>query len=595
MKLIHRLKHQTRHRFVLWFIVALVGVGLVAACGPKTTTPYGESPTSPVANPTGQAITAAPGDSTLRLLYWQAPTTLNPHLSTGIKDREASSLILEPLAAFDENEALEPILAAEIPSLDNGGLSQDNRTVTWKLRQGVKWSDGTPFTAEDVIFTYDFISNPDTGSTSAEFYGGIDTVEAIDPQTARITFSQPTASWSQAFVGTSGMILPKHIFQEHVGAKARSAPGNTQPVGTGPYRATEFKAGNIIIYEPNPNFRGDQPFFDRIELKGGGDAVSAGRAVLQTGGADFGWNIQAEPAVIQSLEAGGKGRMEYVFKPLMERILINFSDPNQDVDGQRSHADTSHPFLTDKRVRQAISLAIDRDTIVKQLYGPAGQVATNFIVAPQKYVSPNTRYEFNLDKAKALLDEAGWVDSNGNGIRDQNGVEMNLLFQTSVNPVRQKTQEVVKQNLAALGMQVELKSVDPSIYFGDPANPDSANTFYADLQMFAFDSETPEPDSYMNLYACEAIAQKENQWSKENISRYCNSEYDQLLTQLRSELDPDKRQQFFIQMNDLLIEDVAVIPLVHRSDALAISNSLSNVEFSPWSASTWRVNGWGRQ
>jgi peptide/nickel transport system substrate-binding protein len=595
MKLIHHLKYRIPHRFVLWFFAALMAVGLVAACGPQTTTPYGES-TSSVTNPTEQSTaTAATGGSTLRLLYWQAPTTLNPHLSTGIKDREASSLILEPLAAFDENEALEPILAAEIPSLENGGLGQDNRSVTWKLREGVKWSDGTPFTAEDVVFTYEFISNPDTGSTSAEFYGGIDRVEAIDPQTVRITFSQPTSSWSQSFVGGSGMILPKHIFQEHVGAKARSAPGNTQPVGTGPYRATEFKAGDIIIYEPNLNFRGDKPYFDRVELKGGGDAVSAGRAVLQTGGADFGWNIQAEPAVIQGLEAGGKGKMEYIFKPLMERILINFSDPNQEVDGQRSHAQTKHPFLTDKRVRQAISLAIDRDTIVKQLYGQAGQVATNFIVAPSKYVSPNTRYEFSLDQAKALLDEAGWVDSNGNGIRDKNGVEMSLLFQTSVNPVRQKTQEIMKQNLSELGMQVELKSTDPSIYFGDPSNPDSSSTFYADLQMFAFDSETPEPDSYMMLYACDAIAQKENQWSKENISRYCNPDYDQLLAQLNRELDPDRRQQLFIQMNDLLIEDVALIPLVHRSDPLAVSHSLSNLEFSPWAASTWRVNGWGRQ
>lgn len=588
--MIRTLQRLLRKPFLLWFAASAISLWLFAACGPQTTTPYGESPAADTAASPTEA-----GNTTLRMLYWQAPTTLNPHLSTGIKDNEASHIVLEPLAAYNEAEELVPILAAEIPTKENGGISEDDRVITWKLKEGVTWSDGEPFTAEDVAFTYEFISNPDTGSTSSEFYGGIDSVEAVDDQTVQITFSQPTPAWTQPFIGTSGMILPQHVFQDYIGAQARSAPGNTKPVGTGPYQVVDFKSGDIIVYEPNPSFRGDPPYFQRIELKGGGDAVSAARAVLQTGGADYAWNIQAEPAVIQQLEAGGKGKMTYVFKPLMERILINFSDPNKEIDGQRSNVKQPHPFLSEKPVRQAISMAIDRDTITEQLYGEAGKVATNFIVAPDKYTSSNTSYEFDLDKAAALLDQAGWVDSNGNGIRDKNGVEMTLLFQSSVNPVRQKTQEIVKQNLESLGMQVELKSVDPSIFFGDPANPDSTNAFYADLQMFAFDSETPEPDSYMKLYSCNEIAQKENQWSKENLSRYCNPQYDALLEELNQELDPDRRKEIFVEMNDLLIEDVALIPLVHRSDPLAISNTLSDIEFSPWDASTWKLNAWGRQ
>ena len=190
----------------------------------------------------------------LKLLYWQAPTTLNPHLSPGTKDREAASLILEPLAAYNEAEELEPILAAEIPTLENGGISADNTTVTWKLKEGVKWSDGEPFTAEDVVFTYQFITNGEVGATSGEFYGEVQSVEAVDDLTVKITFNRATPTPMNPFVGGSGMILPEHLFKDFLGAQARSAPGNTAPVGTNAFQVKEFKPprGDTIIYEPNP-------------------------------------------------------------------------------------------------------------------------------------------------------------------------------------------------------------------------------------------------------------------------------------------------------------------------------------------------------
>lgn len=547
-------------------------------------------------NSSTSTTTASSSDSSeLKLLYWQSPTTLNPHLSNGTKDREAASLVYEPLAAYDAEENLIPILAEEIPTQANGGISEDNTSITWKLKEGVLWSDGEPFTAEDVVFTHQFITDPATGATSLEFYGEVASVEAVDDLTVRVNFNQPTPAPYSPFVGGSGVIIPEHVFGDYVGASARSAPGNTAPVGTNAFQVRDFRPGDTIIYEPNPNFRGEPAAFTTVELKGGGDAVSAARAVLQTQEADYAWNIQAEPSVIQDLETGGNGSMEYVFKPLMERIYINFSDPNTEVDGQTSQKDTPHPFLAEKPVREAISLAIDRDTIVDLLYGEAGTVATNFLVAPEKYASSGTSYEFDLEQAASLLDEAGWRDTNNNGVRDKDGVEMNILFSSSVNPVRQRTQEIIKQNLESIGMSVELESVEPGVYFGDPTNPDSVYQFNSDLQLFAFDSETPEPDSYMELYSCDQIAQRENQWSKENSSRYCNPEYDALLTQLRQETSQDRRRDLFIQMNDLLVEDVALIPLVRRSDAYAVSNSLTNLEFTPWAASTWKLNDWGRQ
>ncbi|NMG06429.1 peptide ABC transporter substrate-binding protein [Brasilonema sp. UFV-L1] len=542
--------------------------------------------------------TSSSSGDKLRLLYWQAPTILNSHLSQGDKDLHASRVTYEPLASYDKQSKLIPFLAAEIPSLENGGLAKDGKSVTWKLKQGIKWSDGQSFTAKDVVFTYKFISNPAVASTSMAYYETVKNVEAVDDNTVKITFKSANPSWSLPFVGQNGLILPRHIFEKYNGSNVREAPANLAPVGTGPYRVVEFKPGDIVIYEANPFFRdANQLFFKRVELKGGGDATSAARAVLQTGDADFVWNPQVEASILKQLEAAGKGKVDTVFGGYAERIFLNQTDPNKATkDGERSSLQFPHPFLSDKKVRQAFNYAIDRDTINRQLYGATGRATSNTLVGPDIYNSPNTKYEFDLKKAAALLDEAGWKDSNGNGIRDKNGVEMSLVFQTAVNPLRQKTQEIIKQALTSIGVKVELKSIDPSIYFSsDPANPDTVNHFYADIQMFTNGNENPDPGAYMKEWTCDEIPQKKNNWSRRNYSRYCNPEYDKLWKQSATELNPEKRRQLFIQMNDLLIKDAIVIPLVARAKVNGSSNRLAGVDVTPWDAETWNIKDWRRK
>ncbi|NES83381.1 MAG: peptide ABC transporter substrate-binding protein [Moorea sp. SIO2B7] len=545
-------------------------------------------------NPQSQPTTQSSND-VLKLLYWQAPTILNSHLSNGFKDSEASRITLEPLASYDKNGELIPFLAAEVPTLENGGIAKDGKSVTWKLKQGIKWSDGTPFTAADVVFTYQFITNPKVAAISAGVYDTVETVEAIDDYTVKVNFKEVDPAWSRPFVGVPGMILPRHKFEQYNGSNAREATANLKPVGTGPYLAVEFKPGDTVVYEPNPNYReAGKPFFKRVELKGGGDSASAARAVLQTGDADFAWNIQVEPQVLQQLEAAGKGKVVSIFGPQVERILLNQTDPNKaTAEGERSSVKFPHPFFTDKKVRKAFNLAIDRETIAKQLYGATGKATTNFLVSPNNYNSPNTSYEFNLKEAAALLDEAGWVDTNGNGIRDKNGVEMKLVFQTSVNPVRQKTQQIIKQALKSLGVDVELKSIDASIFFsGDPANTDTVGHFYADLQMFTTSNGSPDPGNYMKRYTCSEIAKGANNWSKDNYSRYCNPDYDSLWEKSTKELDPEKRRQMFIEMNDMLVNDVIVMPIVHRADVVGVSNKIVGVELTPWDRNTWNIADW---
>ena len=571
----------------------LVLAALISSCAPATVPPAttGEQASS------APAATGRGAGDTLRLIWWQAPTILNPHLATGGKDTDASRIVYEPLASYNAAGELVPFLAAEIPSLENGGVAADGKSVTWKLRVDVKWADGEPFTAADVKFTYDYIADPATGATSGSAYSGIERVEVIDPTTVKVSFKEVTPVWARPFVGANGPIIPQHIFKDFIGAKSSEAPANLQPVGTGAYQVVEFKPGDIIVLEPNPNFReADKPYFSRVELKGGGDATSAARAVLQTGDADYAWNLQVEAQVLDQLAKEGQGYLLLNPGGNSERIELNRADPNQEIDGERASVQSPHPFFTDLKVRQAFSLAVDRQTIVDQLYGPAGQVTSNAVVAPPNVVSPNTSFEFNLEKAAALLDEAGWTDSDGDGVREKDGVKLQILFQSSVNPVRQKTQEIIKQSLESIGFGVELKSVDSTVFFNnDPANPDTFKHFYADAQLYTTGSSSPDPVDYLEDFTCAEIVTKANEWSKGNLTRWCDPAYDALVLQAKTELDPAKRQAIYIQLNDLLINDVVIIPVVHRTFPNGVSNTLDGVVLTPWDSQLWLLKDWVRK
>lgn len=581
--------------FSVRFLSLLILVAaVVSGCAPQAAAPgTGNSAPSSAA----PAATGRGAGDTLRLIWWQAPTILNPHLATGGKDTDASRVTYEPLASYDAAGALVPFLAAEIPSLENGAVAADGKSVTWKLKADVKWSDGEPFTADDVKFTYEYIADPATGATSGSSYSNVESVEVIDPTTVKVNFKEATPVWARPFVGVNGQIIPKHIFQDYIGVKASEAPANLKPVGTGAYQVVEFKPGDIIVFEPNPNFReSDKPYFRRVELKGGGDATSAARAVLQTGDADYAWNLQVEAQVLEQLAQAGKGTLLLNPGGNSERIELNRADPNQEIDGERASVKAPHPFFSDVTVRQAFSLAVDRKTIVEQLYGPAGQVTSNAVVAPANVVSPNTSWEFNLEKAAALLDEAGWQDSDGDGVREKDGVKLQILFQSSVNPVRQKTQEIIKQALESIGFGVELKSVDSTVFFNnDPANPDTFKHFYADAQLYTTGSSSPDPGDYLEDFTCAEIVSKANEWAKGNLTRWCDPEYDALVAQAKTELDPAKRQAIYIQLNDILINDIVLIPVVHRTFPNGVSTTLDNVVLTPWDSQLWLLKDWARK
>ncbi len=530
---------------------------------------------------------------TLRLLYSRSAVTLNPHLATGFQDFEAARLVYEPLASYNQAGELVPILARDIPIQANGGVAENGGTVTWELRPEVTWSDGKAFTADDVVFTFEFIHNPEVAAVTAQYYETVKQVEALDDHRVRITFNQPDPAWATIFTGQTGLILPRHIFAAYNNRQARAASPNLQPVGTGPYQVVGFQTGTIV-FEPNPTHWGGKPGFKRVEWLGGMAPYAAARDVLRAGVADVAPNLQVEASGLQDLEKDAKGHVVNLFGAQVERIMVNFANPfAQTEQGERSSAAIPHPYFSDWRVRQAVNLAIDRDTISRDLYGEAGQPTAQLLVEPDRYRAPNLTYEYNLTKARTLLDRSGWVDSDGDGIRDKDGVPMEVLFQAPINPVRQRTQAIVSDRLKELGMDVKIARIRVDEFFS--ANPKDSNTlnhFYADLQLYSTGNESPDPTTYMGWWTCAKIASLANQWQEPNNARYCSADYDRLWNQARVELDPERRIQLFQQMNQLLTRDVAVIPVVHRAMVNAVSDRLTGVEFTPWDASTWKIKDW---
>jgi len=537
------------------------------------------------------APTKAGGGGTLKLLWWQGPTLLNPHFAVGTKDQDGSRIFYEPLAGWDPDGNLLPILAAEIPSVEAGTVDKDLMWVVWKLKQGVKWHDGTPFTADDCVFNWQYASDPATAATTTGVYKDIK-VSKVDDYTVKIDFAKATPFWADAFVSVRGLIVPKHLFETFKGANSREAPTNLSPVGTGPYLYVDFKPGDLVRGKINPNYHTEKrPYFDAIEMKGGGDAVSAARAVLQTGEYDFAWNMQVEDELLKRLEDGGKGHAVIFASGNIEHIELNNTDPNKEVDGERSSVTTTHPFLGDPAVRQALNLLVDRQSVEKFIYGRTGAATANFVNNPQQFVSKNTSFDFNVAKATDLLDKAGWK-LGSDGIREKDGVKLKLVYQTSINAPRQKTQEIVKQACQKAGIDLELKTVPASVFFSsDVGNPDTYTKFYADMQMFTTTMTQPDPGDFMRQFLSSEVASKDNKWQGRNITRWKNADYDAAYETAGHETDPVKRAALFIKMNDLVIKNIVVIPVVYRPSVAAVASKL-HVRLSGWDSYIGDLHNW---
>ncbi|MCM2560832.1 peptide ABC transporter substrate-binding protein [Lutimaribacter sp. EGI FJ00015] len=539
-------------------------------------------------------------DGQLNILYWQAPSIMNPYLSGGTKDLEASSIVIEPLGRYDENGTLLPWLAEEIPTVENGGVSEDLTSITWKLKEGLKWSDGTPVTSEDVVFTAEYCMHPEGGCAQLAKFEGVKSVEAMDDLTVKVSFNEPRPFPYGPFMGAQSPIIQKAQFQDCLGPKApECTDANFMPIGTGPFVVDEFKPNDVIQLSANENYRDpNKPAFAAVNFKGGGDATSAGRAVLETGEYDYAWNLQLAPDVLAKMESAGQGTLEVGFGTLVERIMVNMTDPDPNLPAdERSTAAHPHPFLTDINVRKALSLAIDRVLLTEIGYGQAGRPTCDLVPAPEIYATGRTDCHVqDIEGAKALLDEAGWVDSDGDGVREKDGVRLSMLFQTSTNAVRQDFQALIKQWWSEIGVETELRNVNASVFFGgDPGSPDTFQKFYADVEMYANNFDGTDPESYMAAQTCAKAPRPATQWQGENISRICVTEYDEMVAELGRTGELEERAALVRELQAMIINDgYMILPLVDRGRVSARSNTLGGVVLNTWDSELWNVADWHR-
>lgn len=588
-------------------VLAVLGGILLAACGPQTVA-------TPTQNAPEEVIPTEVPPNVLTIFHPESPDTFNIHLSRSIKNLEPARIVYEPLAAFDKDGQLVPILADGIPTLENGQRAADGKSIIWKLRAGVTWSDGERFTADDVVFTYSYITDPNVKAATLPIYAQVASVTAEDDLTVKIVFKDANPAWALPFVGNGGVIFPRHIYEKYSGKNAADAPANLMPVGTGPYIVKEpgIKPQEVlllgsqvvkttkIVFEPNPNYRDKNAvFFQRIVWRGGGTVDEAARLLFKEGSLDMVYVLDtANPATLAELtQYKNNGKVVSAFGSIILRILLNRTDPNKaDENGEYSSINVPHPLLSDKKFRQALAYAANRNSIA-QLFGETGRPTNLNLIAPPQYQSTNVFYEYNLEKAKAVLDEAGYLDKDGDGFREKDGVNIKLVFQSLPDASLQQTQKIIQRDLREIGIDTELRTTDASILVGPGlANPDSAYRFNSDMTMFQIRSQSPDPSFYMAYWKCSSRPQKANDWKAGlNFERWCDPKYDELLQQANLELDTAKRTELFKQLNDMLVEDVAMIPLVWRANALGISQKLAGLDPTPWDSNTWNIQSWSFQ
>lgn len=551
---------------------------------------------------------AASGDAgtggNLLLLQWQAPSLANPYLSGGSKDVLAASLVLEPLARIDPSGSVVPTLATEVPTVANGGVSEDLTTITWTLQDGLVWADGSAVTSEDVVFSWEYCVNETTGCTSLDNFAGVTNVVADDATTVTVTFDSPTPYPYLPFVGPQAVIIQKAQFADCIGEAAVTCTDqNFQPIGTGPFTITELRAEDTVLYAYNENYRGvseGKPFFGTVEIKGGGDAESAARSVLEIGEADYAWNLQVPPEILGPMEAAGNGTVKVGFTSQVEHIHLNQTNPESDGGSDYNGGNNQHPILFENPVLQeALSLAINRDELVAVGYGANGIPTCNMWNVPG-FNSTNNDDCLIQDVAKAneLLDGIGYLDTDDDGVREtDDGLPLEFTYVTSVNGVRQSNQELIKGYWADIGVDVNMLAEDGSLFFDGTAET-SIWRFPSDMEMFTNLPSSPDPFAYMVSWSTESIPESANGWSGSNFSRMSSPELDAALEELSSTpLDDPGYTDLVIQVNDIISSEFgATIPLIHRGSVVAVKNGVvGQGELNAWDSQYWNIQDWSRE
>jgi peptide/nickel transport system substrate-binding protein len=607
----------TRTRLLaLLAVLAMVA----AACGGGT----GDDTTTTAAPGDDEVTTTATGDTTettappaggnageggnLLLLQWQAPSQANPYLSTGTKDIQAGSLVLEPLAEYNPAGELVPALATELPTVENGGISEDLTSITWTFEEGILWADGSPLTADDFVFTWEYCIDEETGCISPAFEN-VTEVAAVDDTTVQITFDGPTPWPYVPFVGATDPVIQQAQFADCVGAAATGCTEqNFSPVGTGPFVVTELRPEDTVQYEMNPNYRkipDGKPFFGTAEIKGGGDAEATARSVLEIGEADYAWNLQVAPEILEPMEAAGNGTILVGFNTSVEHLNLNQTDPDADPiseyqgDPLAPTGGTNPFFYQNQVVHDALSMAINRDEMVAVAYGPAGEPTCNIWPVPGDALSTTNDWCLtqDIEAANALLEDNGYVDTDGDGVRETpDGLPMEFEVVTSTNAVRQSEQDLIAVYWEQIGVATSMRNEDASLFFdGTAASDASIWKFFTDIELYTDSAVGSDAQGYFASRLASEIPTSANSYGGGNVVRFADQRYEDTFQELsQASLEDPNRNELIKQLNDLYVE-YSVIPLVNRGSVSAFANSLSGYgDINGWDTEFWNIEDWVR-
>jgi peptide/nickel transport system substrate-binding protein len=544
-------------------VVLMVTSLFLSSCGGAKTTPVATVPSAAATQPpatTTQPPAAAKKVATL--IYTQEFDSLSPLYSSMWFAWTTWQIYEHWPWEFDENNEPFPVLVKEIPSVENGGVSTDGRVITMHLRSDIKWSDNTPVNADDFIFTWKMAVSPQNAVASVYPYDKIESVTAPDPQTVLVTFTDPFAPWlANLWHG----ILPAHILQSVFDSEGTidNADWVKKPtVGFGPYLFVEWESGSFARFVRNDNYWGTPAKIDEIFIRFVPDdaaqvnALKAGDADLGTFIAysdvptlkDAGLNLMIEPS----------GYSEWLF------FLVN--------------KDKGHPAFLDVNVRKAFAMAIDRDSINRDLHFGLTRTPASFWDALPFYNDPPlSPYPYDPAEAKRLLDQAGWVDSNGDGIREKDGVALELDHATTIRKDRQDVQAVMQQQLAEVGIKLNIASVDDTLYFASYAEGGPAAKGEYDIMEWSDGPLFPDPDLY--YWLCSEIPTDEYP-TGENWFYLCDEELDRLIQLQSTQVDVTERQKTISQINQLFYDKVYILGLWQDPDVYAVGQRLENVKFS---------------
>jgi peptide/nickel transport system substrate-binding protein len=599
--------------------IVVVAAVVLAACG-GTPTPTEAPPAATVAPPTTAPVattapeaTAAPagcpdpagtgpvafpdGGKSVVGAWDQEPNNINPYYTVMSFAIWITQFTLVGLAEWDENGNFVPELATEIPSADNGGISPDGLTITWKLKDCLYWSDGERLTADDVVFTWESIVDPANTPASRSGYDKLDSVTALDELTVELKFSELYPPWQTLFTqgpNNSGAILPKHLLEGKTGLE--NDPEIHQPtVSSGPFIITEWVSGDHLTLLPNPNFYKGRPILDQIQIKFLPESETI-LAALQTGDVDWYANFaESDMSTIAALEPA----VHLIVVPGadFEHYFFNMAT-TAGVDGKGvSDYEGFCPFK-DVNVRKAIIMGIDRFTIVDTL------LEGNTIVPAHQW--PNSEwdsgiepYPYDPDQAMALLDEAGYTDTDGDGIREGecNGetVKLSFNFKTTTAPLRVDVATIVQQDLAAIGVEYKPEHLPAGTWFGSYAEggpiyaPAADGSPGYDLGGYTTGFY---PDPWTDDYDCDNIPNAANGGAGDNGYHICDPALDEKFDALNATVDPAARKTILADIQQYIHDNAYVAMMYARANVYGHTDRFVPGPFGFFSNMNWNSEVW---